>query len=237
MRAAIRAKVTAARLEQAKADEQPTIIRDAKKYFDWARHFIAPAPPMLVAVGGLSGTGKSVLARALAAELAPPPGAVVLRSDVERKAHYGKNESEKLPPAAYMAEVTERVYATIVEKARRTVAAGHSAIVDAVFARPQERAVMEQSATALDIPCHGLILDADLATRLNRVGQRSHDASDADAAIARAQASIDLGKIDWLRVDAGGTPEETLALVKKAMPLSTGRISSGRPSRTGPRAL
>ena len=40
--------------------------RSARTYFDWARRFIAPAPPMLVAVGGLSGTGKSVLARALA---------------------------------------------------------------------------------------------------------------------------------------------------------------------------
>jgi aminoglycoside phosphotransferase family enzyme/predicted kinase len=217
MRAAIRAKVIAARLEQAKAHEQRTIIRDAKKYFDWSRRFIAPVPAMLVAVGGLSGTGKSALARALAAELGPPPGAVVLRSDVERKALFGKDESETLPSAAYTADVTERVYATIVEKVRRTVAAGHSAIVDAVFARPQERAVMEQSATALDVPCHGLFLDADLATRLDRVGQRGQDASDADAAVARAQATFDLGKIDWLRVDAGGTPEETLARAKKAM--------------------
>jgi uncharacterized protein len=229
MRAAIRAKVTATRLEQAKADEQATIMSDAKRYFDWARYFIAPAPPALVAIGGLSGTGKSVLARALAAELPPPPGAVVLRSDVERKALYGKNENEKLPPAAYTADVSERVYATIVEKARRTVAAGHSAIVDAVFARPHERALMEQAGTTLNVACQGLFLDADLATRLNRVGQRSHDASDADTAIARAQEGIDLGKIEWLRVEGRGTPEETLALVKKAMPFSTGRIVSGQP--------
>jgi hypothetical protein len=70
---------------------------------------------------------------------------------------------------------------------------------------------------------------SESATRLNRVGQRSHDASDADAAVARAQESIDLGKIDWLRVDGRGTPEETLALVKKAMPFSTGRFVSGQP--------
>ena len=99
----------------------------ARKYFDWARRFIAPAPPVLVAVGGLSGTGKSVLARALAPTLAPPPGAVVLRSDVERKALFGKDELEPLPPEAYAPEVTARVYAAIIDKARRAVAAGHSA--------------------------------------------------------------------------------------------------------------
>ena len=144
MRAAIRAKVTAARLERAKPDEQPEIARSARTYFDWARRFIAPAPPVLVAVGGLSGTGKSVLARALAPALAPPPGAVVLRSDVERKTLFGKDELEPLPQEAYTPEVTARVYAAITEKARRAVAAGHSAILDAVFARPDERRQAEQ---------------------------------------------------------------------------------------------
>ena len=66
-----------------------------------ARRFIAPAPPVLVAVGGLSGTGKSVLARALAPELGAAPGAVLLRSDVERKLLFGKDEHDKLPDAAY----------------------------------------------------------------------------------------------------------------------------------------
>ena len=101
MRAAIRAKVTAARLAHAKPDERTEIARIARTYFDWARRFIAPAPPVMVAVGGLSGTGKSVLARALAPTLAPPPGAVVIRSDVERKALFGKGELEPLPQEAY----------------------------------------------------------------------------------------------------------------------------------------
>src|SRR5262249_37192176 len=66
MRAAIRAKVTAARLDHAKDDEERSEIAGmARKYFDFACRFLAPAPPMLVAVGGLSGTGKSLLARGL----------------------------------------------------------------------------------------------------------------------------------------------------------------------------
>jgi uncharacterized protein len=211
MRAAIRAKVTAARLNQPTAGDKAAIGRTARKYFDLARRLIAPAPSLLIAVGGLSGTGKSALARALAPEIGAVPGAVVLRSDVERKVLFGKDEHERLPQEAYAPAVTARVYATIADKARRAVAAGHSAIVDAVFATPQERAVMALSAQALGVPFYGLFLQVDLATRIARVGGRSRDASDADAAVARVQESYDLGALGWARIDASGTPEETLA--------------------------
>jgi aminoglycoside phosphotransferase family enzyme/predicted kinase len=217
MRAAIRAKVTAARLEQAGADKQAQIKRDARKYFDWAGRFIAPAAPVLVAVGGLSGTGKSVLARALAPQIAPAPGAVVLRSDVERKALLGKDETEALPRDAYEPAVTTRVYDAIMEKARRVIAAGHSAIVDAVFAMPEERRAVAEAAAAVGVPFHGLFLEAALDTRVARVGARRCDASDADAAIAQVQERYDLGTLTWSRVDAAGTPAQTLARAEKAI--------------------
>ena len=217
VRAAIRAKVTAARLGRAQAGPAAAVGRSTRKYFDFACRFIAPAPPMLIAVGGLSGTGKSALGRALASDIAPPPGAVVLRSDVERKTLFGKDEHDKLPPHAYSPDVTGRVYAAIADKARRAVAAGHSAIVDAVFATPQERAVVANAAQALGVPFRGLFLDADLATRVARVGARSRDASDADATVVRHQESYDLGALDWTRVDASGTPEETLARAREAI--------------------
>ena len=210
MRAAIRAKVTAERRERASPGEQAEIGASAHRYFDLARRAIEPPPKVLVATGGRSGTGKSALARALAAQLAPMPGAVVLRSDAERKALFGKAESEKLPPEAYEAAVTAQVYALIADKARRALAAGHSAILDAVFARPAERMLAEASAAVLGVPFHGLFLEAPLATRLARVGGRSRDASDADAAVARAQESYDLGALTWTRIDASGTPEDTL---------------------------
>jgi len=214
MRASIRARVTAARLDQASEAERPAIAHSARAYFDWALRFITPPVPMLIAVGGLSGTGKSALARALAPAITPAPGAVVLRSDVERKALFGKAEAEPLPPEAYTPAVTQRVYCMIADKARRAIAAGHSAIVDAVFATPGEREVLEKSAAALGVSFHGLFLVADLDTRLARVGGRRGDASDADAAIARAQERYDLGTLGWTRIDASGTPDETLARAK-----------------------
>jgi uncharacterized protein len=219
MRASIRGRVRAARLDQADEAARPPIARTARTYFDWALRFIAPPPPALIAVGGLSGTGKSALASMLAPAIAPAPGAVVLRSDVERKALFGKTETEPLPAEAYTPVTTLRVYCAIADKARRALAAGHSAIVDAVFATPGEREGVEKSAAALGVPFHGLYLVADLDTRLARVDGRRGDASDADAAIARAQERYDLGTLDWTHIDASGTPEETLARAKAALGL------------------
>jgi len=217
MRAAIRARVTAARLQRAKAPEQDAIAQVARVYFDFARQAIAPPAPKFVAVGGLSGTGKTKLARALAPELKPMPGAVIVRSDLERKALFGVSETEKLPTDAYTDEVTVRVYATLTDKARRTLTAGHSVIVDAVFAQPPERASLAEAAKSAGFRLHGLFLTADLKTRLARVGTRAHDASDADAEVAQAQERYDLGPLDWTAVDASGTPENTLARAKAAL--------------------
>jgi uncharacterized protein len=217
IRAQIRAKVTVARMERAPAAERAPIARAARSYFAFARQAIAPPAPKLIAVGGLSGTGKSRLARALAAEVKPMPGAVILRSDVERKARFGAPETEKLAETAYRDDVTQQVYRNLTDKARRILAAGHSAIVDAVAARPQERAALAQIAGAGSLRLKGLYLTADLATRLARVGARSHDASDADAAVASAQEGYDLGALEWPKIDASGTFDETLARAKAAL--------------------
>jgi aminoglycoside phosphotransferase family enzyme/predicted kinase len=225
LRAAIRAKVTAAKLDVGAADQAAG--EDARKYFHLARRLVAPRPPVLVAVGGLSGSGKSTLARALAPFVPPAPGAVVLRSDVERKAMFAVPETERLPPAAYTPEVTQRVYAALADKARRATAAGHSAIVDAVFADERERAEIAAAARAGGIAFHGLFLTADTGTRVARVTARPKGASDADAAVARRQESYARGTIDWTEVDASGSFEQTLAAARAAL----GSHASGEPAR------
>ena len=153
----------------------------------------------------------------LAPHVAPMPGAVIVRSDVERKALFGTAETDKLPATAYTAEVTARVYAVAADKAWRILAAGHSAIVDAVFSKPEEREQIEAAAKAASVPFRGLFLTADLATRIARVEGRRHDASDADADVVRRQDSYELGAIEWAMIDAGGTPDQTLARARAAL--------------------
>jgi predicted kinase len=217
MRAAIRAKVTAARVGVAPGADGAAIEKSATTYFELAAALIAPPPPRLVAVGGLSGTGKSVLARTLAPDLMPAPGAVVLRSDVERKALFGRGETDYLPAEAYTPEVTARTYAVLVDKARRATAAGHSALVDAVFAAPAEREAIAAVAKEQGVAFRGLFLTADLATRMARIGRRAGDASDADATVVARQEGYALGAMDWSLVDAAGTPAQTLECAEIAV--------------------
>jgi aminoglycoside phosphotransferase family enzyme/predicted kinase len=213
LRSAIRAHVLLARLNRNARDNSDT-MRSARAYFELARLTIAPRAPVLVAVGGLSGTGKSVLARALAPSLLPQPGAVVLRSDVLRKQLFRVNETDRLPESAYGAEITEQIYEILVQRAVRVLSQGHSVVVDAVFAREDERNAVRDAARRLNARFTGLFLVADLATRLRRVGRRGKDASDATPEIAGLQETYNIGTIDWGVIDASGTPEQSLKRCK-----------------------
>ncbi len=217
LRAAIRARVTVARLERAAEAKRSEIAASARAYFAFAARAVAPPPPQLIAIGGLSGTGKTQLARGLAPGIGPMPGAVIIRSDVERKMMFGVAETEKLPEQAYAAEVTERVYGVLIDKARRILAAGHAAIIDAVFAQPAEREALAAAAKSAGVRLQGLFLTADLASRLARVGSRSGDASDAGREVAQAQQAYDLGRLDWRQIDASGSVADTLAHARAAL--------------------
>ena len=146
LRAAIRANVTAARRDLAKVLDKDDIAQSAKRYFDLARTLLAPARPSVVCTGGLSGTGKTVLARALAPLLRAEPGSAGVSLRCRAQSALGVAETARLPPDAYRAEVSDKIYRILNDKAARVARAGHSVIVDAVFAKPHERAAIEAAA-------------------------------------------------------------------------------------------
>jgi hypothetical protein len=122
-----------------------------------------------------------------------------------------------LPPDAYRGEVGVKVYNVVTDKAARIIDAHHSVIVDAVFARPDERAAIAAVAASAGVAFRGLFLVADLETRLHRVGTRRLDASDANAAVALQQESFALGTMEWIEIDASGSLRETLERARAAI--------------------
>jgi uncharacterized protein len=209
VRAAIRANVLFTRHEQSAGDR--ATITQAKSYFDLALGLITPQPPLLLAIGGKSGTGKTVLARNIAAVLDPPPGAVVLRSDVIRKELFGVDPLSALPESAYAPEVTARVYETLAARGDMLLKQGISVVLDAAFLKAEERDQMPSLATSARASFCGVFLDAGRAIRLQRIAARRHDESDATAEVVLKQEAYDIGKLDWPVVDASGSAHETLA--------------------------
>jgi uncharacterized protein len=217
LRAAIRAKVEAANAERLEGDKRKEARALAHQYFDCAVHFLVAAPPRLVAVGGLSGVGKSALAGVLAPEIGRAPGALWLRSDVERKAMFGVDETVHLPASAYASDVTRDVYERLIAKARTALRAGQSVLVDATFAAAAERSAVAAVATEADVAFVGLFLDAPLAMRLERIGSRRADASDADADVARRQTAERLDEEGWAAIAASGSLSDTKALARSRL--------------------
>ncbi len=213
VRAAVRAHVSATAADQQRSDEEKAqLLRTAREYLDAAMSFLDMPKPMLVAIGGLSGTGKSTLAGLLAPEIGGAPGARWLRSDVTRKLMAGVGPEEKLPADAYTPERSAAVYARLIEDAQSTLAAGRTVIVDAVFARPEERQMVSQVANEAGVPFTGFWLEASRQTLLSRVEARKGDASDADRDVVRRQLDYEVGDLaDWIRVDSDKPKEQSLS--------------------------
>ncbi len=211
MRALVRAVVAIDRGRDAAGRIAPAALADALSYLATAQTLAMPSPPRLLAVGGLSGTGKSTLAAALAPGFGAAPGAIHLRSDVERKGMFGVEPETRLGSAGYTPAATEQTYALVLEKARRALAAGHSVIVDAVFARESERAVLEVVARQWGANFTGLWLSASRDILAARIAARQGDASDATVAVLDKQLDFGADPGHWLVVEAGGDAAATLA--------------------------
>ncbi len=213
MRAAIRAHViaTQANLEP---DETRRCEREekAKSYLATALAFLQKSPPLLIAIGGLSGTGKSTLAAAIAPQIGSPPGARLLRTDIVRKRMFGVSPETKLASETYTPEKGERVYALLLDKIAATLKSGRPTIVDGVFAEPSERQTVEKLAIDVGASFAGIWLNAPLDQLKERVDARRGDASDADSSVVERQAEYRIGDLGgWIEIDSSEGASKVVA--------------------------
>jgi aminoglycoside phosphotransferase family enzyme/predicted kinase len=216
IRAAVRAHVNGtAATDQCDEASRRAKAAAAGDYLAAALAFLDRPRARLLAIGGLSGTGKSTLASAISPLLGGAPGARWLRTDVLRKRLAGLAPEERLPQSAYRRQNSATIYQRLAEGAGKILAGNYSVVVDGVFAAPEERAQIAAVAREAGVPFIGIWLEASRDTLLQRVTKRVDDASDADAAVVAHQATYDLGDLGgWHRIDAGGTPD---AVLEKAM--------------------
>ena len=208
LRATVRAHVRAA----VGADD------DAQAYLRLARDVLGGCGPRLIAVGGRSGTGKTSLARALAASLGSPPGARVLRSDVLRKRLAGVAPEVRLSPDSYTREASGRVYAAGITLAEQHLRAGDTVILDAAFLRRDERGDAAALAERVQVPFTGLWLTAEESARMKRVAGRTNDASDATPEVAGMQVEQPVDSSEpWAIVDADHSVGEVAAQARAAI--------------------
>jgi uncharacterized protein len=132
--------------------------------------------PCLVLVGGLPGTGKSTLARGLAAQ----SGFRVVRSDQVRKELAAADHKRE---DLYAPEWTELTYAECLRRTEQLVCDGERVVVDATFGRERQRRTFLEAAARWGVPSYVLVCQADSDVVRERLRTRKDDLSDADWAV------------------------------------------------------
>lgn len=194
-RALVRAKVSLIRAHQpdARAAERRQAAGAFARDLVLAERLATEPTPLLVAMGGLSGAGKTTVAGLLLEHL----GAVRVRSDVERKRLAGLAATARsgsgLGSGLYAPEMTARTYARLHEVAATVLDAGHAVIVDAAMLARAERDALRELAARLGVRCECIWCEAPLTTlraRLARRQAQGADASEATVAVLARQLEI-----------------------------------------------
>jgi hypothetical protein len=194
-----------------------------REYFrlvHFAAGALAPKRPRLILMSGLSGSGKTWLARQLAERLS----AVHIRSDVLRKRRAGLRElapsHSRVGADLYSAEVSALLYDDLERAAEDVLSGGMPAIGDATFLKRSQRAPFAELAARCGVPLHLILCEAPEPVLRARITERSRsrrDPSEADLKVlawqsARAEPPTPGEGIDVIRVDTARSDALDLTL-------------------------
>lgn len=211
MRAASRAIICARKSLLTDGEEKEKTQQISVRYFNLALHFLGLNKPVLIAIGGYSGGGKSRVARELGGLLNPAPGAVILRDDVVKKQMAGCPLSAKLSKTYQSTAYEQVVYDVLWQQAQTALSVGSVVIIDALFHNREDREKAGKLAQKMQVPFVGLWIDAPLSVRLERVKNRRRNASDIQRMEQlEAQLLTDTGNITWHKINSDQPREDTV---------------------------
>lgn len=209
------------------SDARRAAEASARRYFELSR--AAPRPPllgpMLVAVGGIIASGKSTVARAVAAELAAP----VVNADRTRKHMLGVEPTSRVADdafsGAYELAFSERVYREVLRRADVVLASGRPVVLDASFRSTAMRCAARDVARVRGVPFLFIecIAPAEICRDRLREREATTRVSDGRLAIfddfcARWENVGEIPEREHVRVDTSRPIEETLASLRERLP-------------------
>ncbi|HVK98285.1 MAG TPA: AAA family ATPase, partial [Dongiaceae bacterium] len=214
-RALVRAKVAILRLQQPDipAATSDTLQQEFADNLQYCQTLTKARPIFLALTSGVSGSGKSTVARRVAVET----GAIQLRSDVTRKRLCGLKplqSSNGVPGGIYTDAISRQTFTQLRDDANAVLAAGFPVIVDATFLRVAHRAPFLTLAWQRRVPAAILLCQAqrtELERRLQARQQSGQDPSEADASVMTQQLQ----------------QQESLTVQEAALAIDADRISQG----------
>jgi uncharacterized protein len=173
----VRAKVTSFMLDNpglSEAERQQA-TKSAAQYYTLAWKYTRASQGQLILMSGLSGSGKTTVARQLAKQI----GAIHIRSDAVRKHLAGVPLAEKGGADLYTPEMSQKTYDRLLHLGITLASQGYPVILDAKYDRQATRQTAITQAQAQSVPLQILYCEAPLDVLKARLQQRQDDISDA----------------------------------------------------------
>ncbi len=181
----VRAKVTSLMLDDTAIStaEKAEVSQTAGHYYKQAWEYTKTRQGKLTLMSGLSGSGKSTVARYLARRT----GAVHIRSDAVRKHLGGIPVNERGGPDLYSDEMTAQTYGRLLELGIMLAERGWDVILDAKFDRQNWRTNAINLAKSHGLPLQIIYCTAPIEVLRERLQQRRGDIADATAELLSSQ--------------------------------------------------
>jgi aminoglycoside phosphotransferase family enzyme/predicted kinase len=174
-RAFVRGKVESIQASEPETTDPVEHVKKAARYFRLAlRYAIAGSEPLVLAVMGRVGAGKSTVARELGNEL----GWLVFSSDEIRKTLAGIPLTQRTPEQwrdqVYSPQMTARTYEKLIKDGLGALQQNRGVILDATFATRKLRQLLRDESKKAHARLQFVELDADPEEIKKRLKSRDH---------------------------------------------------------------